>query len=312
MEKFTISKYNLNAVKYKNSFFVGVEGKRYIKTENKVIIPKIFLQEGKKPDTTQKYEVIENYENIFIWTDHYGDKNICHWFHEQLNGLVLLYNLYKEVSNIKVIVNKNARIKQNIIDVLYFIPNFKKESIYEFDFKTGCKAIKAKNLYLNLGNFNHSFNIPGKMKYFFIESCNIKPEKQNSNKIYISRRKTNGNNRKLINIEEVSEYIIKKGYKEVFMEDLSMKEKLDIIYNSKDIIMEIGAGCINLCFCNKDVNIKIMKQNTYHQDKFYNRFFKPFLYDKKVEFIIGENIKKFKSGNLCNTPWKLNVNKLSL
>ena len=146
---------------------------------------------------------------------------------------------------------------------------------------------------------------------FFLKSCkiNINKNLKEFENIYISRRKTKTNSRKLINIEEVSEYIVKNGYMEVFMEDLSMKEKIDIIYNSKNIIMENGAGCINLCFCNKDVNIKILHQETILEE-FYNTFLKPFLHDKNIIFISGKKTSNVFFKNKSNTPWKVDLNKL--
>ena len=58
MEKIVISNYNLNAVKYKNSFFVGIKKKRYIKTENEVIITDYSLSGIIKNNfMTQQYQL---------------------------------------------------------------------------------------------------------------------------------------------------------------------------------------------------------------------------------------------------------------
>ncbi len=307
--------YNLNIHKIPNCFFIVNNGKRFIKTNNNnVIMPRILLQEGNKPDTNTPFKIIDSFENIFIWTDHYGDKNICHWFHEQLNGIIFLSQLYKFFPDIKIIVNKNAPLKKNIKDVLFLIPNFKEESIYELDISNNCIAIQSKNMYLNFGSFNYNLNIPVKIFKFFVDELNINPQiddndNQKEEYIYISRRKTNTNSRKLNNIDEISDYIIKNKYKEVFMEDMSIKEKILTIYNSKNIIMEIGAGCINLCFCNPSVNIILLTQKTNEMTLFYNTMFKPVLQGKNINFIYGKRIENENIKGV-NTPWHLDINNL--
>lgn len=169
--------YNLNVHKIPNCFFIVNNGKRFIKTNNNnVIMPRILLQEGNKPDTNTPFKIIDSFENIFIWTDHYGDKNICHWFHEQLNGIIFLSQLYKFFPDIKIIINKNAPLKKNIKDVLFLIPNFKEEPIYELDISNNCIAIQSKNMYLNFGSFNYNLNIPVKIFKFFVDELNINPQ----------------------------------------------------------------------------------------------------------------------------------------
>ena len=302
--------YNSNISRFSNSFFIVNNNKRYIKTSNnKVIIPRILLQEGTKPNTNTPFKIVDSFKNIFIWTEHYGDKNICHWFHEQLNGIVYLSKLYSLNPDIKIIVNKNAPLKNNIKDILYFIPNFKKESIYEFDISNDCIAIQSENIYLNNGSFDYSLNLPCKIFKFLLDELNVAINSSKIDNIYISRRKTNTNSRKLENINEISDYILTKGYVEIFMEDLSLNEKIDLIYNSKNIIMEIGAGCINLCFCNPNVNILLLTQKTNEMAIFFNNMFYPVIQDKKYSIVYGSTLKDTNMKGV-NTPWVLDINTL--
>ena len=64
---------------------------------------------------------------------------------------------------------------------------------------------------------------------------------------------TNTNTRVLTNVEEVSNIIVEKGYQEIFMENLSINDKICLFNNCTDIITELGAGMVNFIFCN---NIK--------------------------------------------------------
>ena len=218
--------YNSKICKISDSFFIVNNNKRYIKTNNnKVVISKILLQEGSMPDTNIPFKIVDSFNNIFIWTEHYGDKNICHWFHEQLNGIVYLSKLYSLYPDIKIIVNKNAPLKKNIKDILNFIPNFKEDSIYEFDIGNDCIAIQSKNIYLNIGSFNYELNLPCKIFKFLLNELNIPINNTKKENIYISRRKTNTNSRKLENVNEISDYILTRGYIEIFMEDLSFKRR---------------------------------------------------------------------------------------
>lgn len=302
--------YPIEMATINNSLFIGNNGKRYIKYGNdysKSFLPKIFHRCGSKPNFNTTYVVEKEFDNVFIWTDHYGDKNICHWFHEFLLGIVFLKDLYIKYPNLKIIINKNARIKQNIKDVLFFIPNFKKESIYEFDLNNKCNAIKCNKIFVPLGNFT-TYGNPNKIFNYFKNDLRINIISSENQNIYISRRKTKTNTRVLINVDEISEKIINKNFKEIYMEDLTMSEKINILQNSNKIIMELGAGCINLCFCKPNTTIYIMMQNNQRNNSFFSSMFS-FLKNKfKIHFIYGIQTSNKTNGNPVNTPWKLDKN----
>jgi capsular polysaccharide biosynthesis protein len=54
-----------------------------------------------------------------------------------------------------------------------------------------------------------------------------------------------------------------------------MCDKISLFNNAKFIIQEIGAGCDNLYFCNKDcLKIIFCSQNTYVWSSYYNHVLK--------------------------------------
>lgn len=295
-------KNELTLFKIRNGVFNGNRGIRYIRHNNISIAPPILLRMGTAPN--EDCDIIDNFENIFLWTDDYGDRNICHWFHEQLPGIILLKQLFDIIPNIKIIVNKHARIKRNIKDVLLMIPNLKMENIYEFDLNNK-NGIYAKNIYFSLGNFNKKLALPNKIFHFLKNDCSINIPNSEYKNIYISRRKTKTNTRVLKNMDEISEKVIKKGYTEIFMEDLSMIEKISILNNCENVIMELGAGCINLCFCKDKTKITILMQDSIYNNGFFNNMFSNITSHLKLAFIKGHTISNEHNGDPINTPWYL-------
>lgn len=258
---------------------------------------------------TSKNNSSVRFKNVFVWSDDFGDRNICHWFKEQLVNIVFLYDLYRLIPDIKIVVYKNARILRNIKDVLYFIPNFKPESIYEFDLG---QTIQAKSLYLGLGKFKSKNNdLPRRIYDFFINTCQYQIVTPSTiyDKVYISRRNTNTNTRILQNVDEISDVIINKGYKEIFVEDLSIQEKISVLHFSQSIVMELGAGCINLCFCRPKTTLFLLFQDN-AKNRGFKGSFKHILKPLTVRDITGTTVSRNTNGNAINTPWQLELSKI--
>ena len=88
----------------------------------------------------------------------------------------------------------------------------------------------------------------------------------NEEKIYVSRRtwtQTKSDNigtdytkeRMCINEDEVVELFKSYGYKEVFCENLSMKEKVGLFRSAKYVAGCIGGGMSNVLFCSPDTKV---------------------------------------------------------
>ena len=75
----------------------------------------------------------------------------------------------------------------------------------------------------------------------------------NSEKIYISRARAK--NRQLINELEVSRLLDTKGFKTVFLEELSVLEQVAIFARAELIVAPHGSGLTNLVFCSPNTKI---------------------------------------------------------
>jgi len=72
-------------------------------------------------------------------------------------------------------------------------------------------------------------------------------------KIFVSRRKAT--TRRITNEDEVEKYLTDKGFKTVFLEDLSFKEQV-LLFNNAGIIISVhGASLANLLFCKRNTEV---------------------------------------------------------
>lgn len=303
--------------KYVNSYFIGNKGNRLILNSNN----QISIHEGvllRNPKFFNKFDgkidIIENFDNVFLFTDDYGDRNFAHWFYEQFIVIIYLIDLIKYIPNIKIIINKNRResMKQNIKDALLLINGVSEENIYEMDLSGNGTAIKANNIYIGNGmrcGMPNVYNVWKKIKSKLI--VNDSNQSKYGEKLYFSRRKTNTNTRKLTNIDEISNHFIDKCYNEIFLEELSLKNKINLLSNSKKVILEIGAGLLNFIFIENEVDVTILVQNSPANHN-YIAIWRQFLDTIPIKYNIiwGETIEGKRDSNPINTPWKLNINLL--
>lgn len=346
-----------------NGKFIGYKNRRYILDSNNDLILKdnilerhyipnnetvneinsIFLT-NENENENEKNNLITrnlNLNKVFIFTESYGDRNICHWLTEQLMILNYLIDLLREDKNIHVIINKNRRQSMNsiIIDYLYAIPELNTENIIEIDFNGDENIlIRGNNIYLgnaiycNLSNIYQNWNnLHSRLDFNLIKSRrNILDNSYSSNNntgnsdnisddnkikysknIYMSRRNIykpgkNTNTRILENCDEISNIILNKGYQEVFTDELKdLEERNTLFSNIDNIVCELGAGMHNLLFCKDGINIIVLyqKNNISWLQEYYPLFkMKKF----NVRIITGETTSHKHNGNWLNTPWRLN------
>lgn len=75
-------------------------------------------------------------------------------------------------------------------------------------------------------------------------------------KIYLSRR--NAPRRRLINELEVQEFLIKRGFKIVVLEDLDFKAQMNILANARVVIAQDSSTLTNIIFCHKSTDCLIL------------------------------------------------------
>jgi len=74
-------------------------------------------------------------------------------------------------------------------------------------------------------------------------------------RLYLSRRRLKKQFRKLVNREEVSDLIISNGFTEIFPEDYSLSDQLQLYKNAELMVGEFGSALHNSLFSNKDLKV---------------------------------------------------------
>jgi len=77
--------------------------------------------------------------------------------------------------------------------------------------------------------------------------------KNDVNKIYISRK--NANQRRLLNEDEIINFLRVEGYLIVFAEDLSFEQQITIFANADVVISPHGSGLSNIIFCSPGTKV---------------------------------------------------------
>lgn len=327
---------------FKNSSFIGFKNKRIILDEHYKFMNNTILERDWKLDQDMKTKLmikinkntnISHYKNVFLFTESYGDRNICHWFTEQLMVLNYLVDLLKRDNNndsnintidntFKIIINKNRRTSMITIikDYLLLVPNIDETNILELDLQDfihlRCNtlylgnAIKCdlKNIY-PLWNSLHSnlkINTEFNNNLFFKYSKKIYMSRRN---IYQPNKQTN--TRLLINFDEISNIIVRKGYQEVFTDEIkNIKERIYLFQNLDEIICELGAGIHNLLYCKEGIELTVLYQN--NNISWLQEYYPLFINKKfKVKIITGKTLNNNHNGNWLNTPWYLQPESLT-
>jgi hypothetical protein len=354
------TKYNPCYLKIiENGKFIGYQGRRYLLDQNNNFIFKdhtlerhyiphintlteinnIFIKfKGNEEQNDDKInnKIIKSlsFNKVFLFTESYGDRNICHWLTEQLMVLNYLIDLLNNDCNIQVIINKNRRQSMNsiILDYLYAIPELNTKNIVEIDFNDDKNVlINANKIYVGnalpctLTNIYDCWNkLHSRLNFSLVkvkkdivkdydyDYDNSESECKYSKKIYMSRRNIykpgkNTNTRVLENCDEISDIIVQKGYQEIYTDELEdLDERNKLFSNLDEIICELGAGMHNLLYCKNGINLTVLYQKnniTWLQE--YYPLFK--MKKMNVRIITGETTSHNHNGNWLNTPWKLNL-----
>lgn len=176
---------------------------------------------------------------------------------------------------------------------------------------------------------NRLSNCPPHKKVFEILNRMKTDDETGPEKIYVSRRTWLHNNfenigtnyterRRCVNEDEVAELFISKGFKEIFCENLSMKEKIAIFGNAKVIAGPIGGGMCNVIFSPPETKVISINSPTFFDvnSRFeYSMSHTDLHHFDHTEFVdkIEESVESRGSLSISgglNSPWKVNLNKL--
>lgn len=247
----------------------------------------------------------------------YNFDNYYHFLYDTLPYLYTYLELKKSIPNLKILVN---------------YPNKFKKDFYKFNIEFLEKIVAINdliihddnNIYseifvsssLTHGGYSNNPPRPEINKIYNIIKSKIKINIDIPKKVYISRRtwlnsdKSNigtdyTTRRKMINEDELVEKLIQNGFTEIFAENLSTDEKINLFSNAVIIIGSIGGGMANLLFSSKKTKA-IVLITPYFLDINYRFRFSL----ENANLIYFQNIQTYKENNeiplFCRIKTKIN------
>ena len=177
---------------------------------------------------------------------------------------------------------------------------------------------------------NRLSNCPPHHKVFDIIN-RMKSEAKGPEKIYVSRRTWINNNldnigtnyterRRCVNEDEMAELFISHGFKEVFCENMTMKEKIALFSSAKVVAGPIGGGMCNVIFSppetkvisiNSPLFFDVNRRFEYSMSHTDLHHFDYTEFTEKIEESVESQGSLSISGGL-NSPWRVNLNKLAI
>lgn len=220
------------------------------------------------------FNIDNNYNNtidfpVFFFI--YNTDNYYHFVYDTLPYLISFLKLKKKIKNLKLLMNyPNISKNKHYKFVLEFLEIL---DISHDDIIIGNQNTLYSEVYFSTSYTHDSkSNLPPRKEiYDFYESIvdKVKDKYKIDNlpkKIYVSRRTwihndlTNiGTNyttrRKLVNEDELVDKLEKKGYKEIFTENLSIIEKVLMFSEAESVVGCIGGGLCNVLFSNENTRL---------------------------------------------------------
>jgi hypothetical protein len=212
------------------------------------------------------HPVIQKTETTPVFFFVYNTENYYHFVYDTLPYLISFKHLQKSIPIIKLLMNFPNTSKTNfykfVIEFLELL-GIKEEDIILIDKHTLYKSVYISDSFTHGKNSNTP---PRTEIYDFYKSFPVTKNENLPSKIYVSRRSwLHGNfsnigtnyttRRKLINEDQLIDTLTKKGFVEVFTENMSISEKISLFSNAKQIVGSIGGGLCNTLFGNKDCKL---------------------------------------------------------
>jgi hypothetical protein len=245
---------------------------------------------------------IERDEDVFFFI--YNFDNYYHYLYDTIPYLYTYLELKKEKPELKLLIN---------------YPNKFKKEFYRFNIELLEKFVDRKdwlihqdnNIYKSifisssLTHGGYSNNPPRKEIYKLYQSLKNKiiASKESPKLVYISRRTWINNDksnigtdyttrRKMMNEDLLVEELTKLGFTEVFTENLSTDDKINLFSKAEIIIGSIGGGMANLLFSDKSIK-SIVLVTPYFMDINYR--FKYSMEGSDIEYF--NNVETYKEEN---------------
>jgi hypothetical protein len=208
----------------------------------------------------------------------YNTDNYYHFIYDTLPYLITFLKLKENIKDLKLLMNyPNSTVKNFYKFITEFLEiigiNINDIILVEDD-------VIYKKVYSST-SYTHDIdsNLPPRNEIYeffnkIVESVNHSFKNDTPKKIYISRRSWVHNDnsnigtnytlrRKMVNEDELVKILNKNGYVEVFTENLTTFEKLNLFYNATSIIGAIGGGICNVLFSKPETSLLTIVSPTF-------------------------------------------------
>ena len=231
-----------------------------------------------KKEVTVSLNPSKSTENIPVFYFIYNTENYYHFIYDTLPYLITFNHIKKTVPNLKLLVNfPNQQTKHiyKFVSEFLDIIGINKEDLLFVDSKKIYKKVYISSSYTH----DIDSNLPPRNEIYeffkkIVESVKNKFTNDTPKKIYISRRSWVHNDnsnigtnytlrRKMVNEDKLVEILNKNGYVEIFTENLTTFEKLNLFYNATNIIGSIGGGICNVLFSKPETSLLTIVSPTF-------------------------------------------------
>jgi hypothetical protein len=305
-----------------------------IKSQNELLLPTIeqfmSLGRGTVYESTMEWDCkevnVKNIEETPVFYFVYNCANYFHWIYDTVPYLFSYFKEKKKLKNLKLLISPPEGQKDlySFIYETLELLGITKDDLIFLDPNTLYKTIIIGS---SLTHNRMSLDPPHSDVFNIIDS--MSGISSTTKRIYISRRtwtRKKSNNigtdytdqRRCVNEDEVVEMLKKYNFKEIFCEDLNMKEKISLFRNADFVVGPIGGGLSNILFCKPDTNVVSINSpeffpinerlkyalnhtnlHMFNDTKFVNR---------KKDTITGTNALSISGG--MNSPWFVNLDLL--
>lgn len=225
------------------------------------------------------FEKVVNYFETPVFFFIYNTDNYYHFIYDTLPYLITFFHLKSKIYSIKLLMNyPNSQSTEFYKFVKEFLKllNIGDEDIIIVDPNT-----IYKNLYVS-SSYTHGIdsNLPPRTEIYDLYNkivTNIKSKgskKPFPKKIYVSRRthlnsdKSNigtdyTSKRKMVNEDELVNYLSQKGFSEVFTENYSTEDKILMFANAEHVVGAVGGGLCNVLFSQPECKLTAIISPTF-------------------------------------------------
>ena len=262
---------------YPNCLIYSLEDRKTYNPIDERIMSLEGIEKKNPPHSNNKCnDKIETYP-VFYFI--YNTDNYYHFIYDTLPYLITFNHIKKNIPNLKLLMN----YPNHQLEIFY---PFVKEFLNLFGISDSDIVLANDNTTYDTLYFSDSYthgidsNLPPRKEIYKLYKDIVKkiktqyPAKEFNKKIYISRRTWLHNNfsnigtnytqkRRLANEDELVHFLEEKGYQEVFTENLSTIEKIQMFSNATHIVGAIGGGVCNVMFSPKTTKLVCLVSPTF-------------------------------------------------